>query len=131
MLWSDRFSTGVPRLDAQHQLLFRMVDDFRLAVEEGRGERVYGEFLASLELYSRMHFSAEEECMFRFRCPAAAANRVGHEAFRVMVAELRRSQAESGFRLQDADHATRELDHWLIEHIGRIDTQLLPLVAKG
>lgn len=128
--WSERFATGVPHLDHQHRMLFQMVGDFATAVEEGRGERVYREFLRSLELYARMHFAAEDECMFRFTCPAAATNTAAHERFRGVVADLAAAERRSGFDQDDATRAIAAMEHWLENHIGRIDTQLRPLVVE-
>ncbi len=127
MPWSERFATGIPHLDTQHRLLFQMVDDFRLALDEGNGQVVYGEFLRSLELYSRMHFGVEEECMYRFQCPAARVNLEGHQAFKELLDELTADHGSGGFRPEAAQRAALHLDRWLVEHIGRIDTQLRPL----
>lgn len=127
--WSERFATGVPHLDQQHRMLFQMVGDFAAAMEVGRGEGVYREFLASLQLYARMHFGAEEECMLRFHCPAARANAAAHLQFRGLVEELRGEEGRLGFRRADALRAVAALEEWLVEHIGRIDTQLRPLVV--
>lgn len=131
MPWSPRYATGIPHLDAQHQVLFRMVDDFRLALDDGDGHMVYGEFLRMLELYSRTHFGAEEECMYRFQCPAARENLDGHVNFKVMLDEFQASFDASGFLPETAQDAAGRLEHWLVAHIGRIDTQLRPLVDMG
>lgn len=128
MEWSERFATGIEHLDNQHRMLFRMETDFSHALEEGGGERVYGEFLRSLEMYSRIHFGAEETCMHRFQCPAAAANLDGHRAFRDLLADSQGRLLAEGYRRGDALLLAEELRTWLVEHIGRIDVQLRPLV---
>lgn len=128
MEWQQQFSTGVDHLDNQHRMLFRMEGDFTLALEEGRGEQVYDEFLRSLEMYSRIHFGAEEECMFRLHCPAGAANLEGHQVFRGLLDDSSAALRTRGFRRQDAVALAASVRNWLVTHIGRIDTQLRPLV---
>ena len=78
MKWSDSYATGIPRIDEQHKMIFQFAGDFRDALEEGRGEGVYGTLLKSLGLYIRTHFGFEEQCMERFRCPVAALNKEAH-----------------------------------------------------
>lgn len=128
MEWSERFATGVEHLDQQHRMLFQMESDFSQSLAEGSGAGVYGEFLRSLELYSRMHFAAEEECMFRFQCPAAATNLDGHRAFRALLDDSDQKFKSRGYRRDDALATAEAIRLWLVSHIGRIDTQLRPVV---
>ncbi|MBK6494267.1 MAG: hemerythrin domain-containing protein [Gemmatimonadetes bacterium] len=88
MKWSEAFATGVSRIDDQHKMLFAMAADFRDALDESRGERVYAGLLESLELYVVSHFSYEEGCMARFVCPVAADNKVAHAIFVGMLEEF-------------------------------------------
>ncbi len=129
MKWTEAYATGVPHLDTQHKLLFQMTSDFLLALDEGRGQGVYGPFLESLDLYAKMHFSTEEECMLRYNCPAARGNAAAHQRFLGIIGELRRHFGERGYRREDAQDAVALLEEWLVRHIGGIDTQLRPLAA--
>lgn len=131
MEWTTEYATGIEHLDNQHKMLFRMESDFSHALDEGGGEGVYSEFLRSLELYSRIHFGAEEECMHRFQCPAASANLEGHRAFRDLLEESQALLTANGYRREDALATAERIRQWLVGHIGRIDTQLKPIVAGG
>jgi hemerythrin len=124
MKWSPTLSTGFDFLDAQHQMLFRMADDYAQALAVGRGERVYGLVLAQLTDYARAHFSREEECMERYRCPAAATNLDAHGRFLSALGEYRARYEEAGFCAADAERLCRFVEEWLACHIGRIDVQL-------
>lgn len=124
MKWSDAFIIGVDRIDHQHRMLFQMVNDFESNLEEGRGARVYGDFLHSLDVYARSHFSFEESCMERYRCPAAAENRSAHGNFIEFVSGFRVRFEEQGFVPHDASNLIETLDEWLSEHIGRLDVRL-------
>ncbi len=41
MEWSEKYSTGVERIDEHHRMLFKMAADYRVALDKGHGERVY------------------------------------------------------------------------------------------
>ena len=119
-----RFATGVERIDRQHKMLFKMAEDYRLALDEGQGERVYRAFLDSLDLYARSHFRFEEGCMEQCHCPAAQSNRDAHGRFVDVLAQFHQRYAAKGFDPADARGLTNTLDRWLADHIGRIDVQL-------
>src|SRR5579871_728880 len=105
-------------------MLFQMSEDFRLALDEGRGERVYGELLESLDQYTRAHFGLEEQCMARCHCPAAELNSNAHAKFIEELTGFRRRYAAFGFEVADAQSLVEFIDHWLADHICRIDVQL-------
>jgi hemerythrin len=131
MQWSEAFATGVDRLDEQHKLLFKMTGDFRAALDEGRGQRVYGTLLVALDTYARSHFRFEESCMERYRCAVAAANTKAHEGFVTLLNDYRARYEARGFDPTEARTLIDTLDQWLESHIGRIDVQLRESVPKG
>lgn len=127
--WSVAYATGIERIDDQHKMLFKMSEDFRTTLNEGRGERVYGKLLEMLGAYARAHFGFEEECMERYRCPAAQQNRLAHKKFVEAIGVFQKSYAASGFDRADAQRVVEFIDAWLSDHICRIDVQLKPCVA--
>ena len=130
MKWSERYSTGVETLDRQHQMLFQMSEDYRTALDEGKGDRTYGLLLANLELFARLHFGAEEQCMARHDCPAAKVNREAHLQFLEQVAGFRQRFEQARFDRDEAYRLVSFLDDWLANHIGRIDIQLKPCLDR-
>lgn len=131
MQWSSEFATGIERLDEQHRMLFTMVGDFRLALDEGRGARSYGLLLGLLDDYARAHFEFEETCMVEYRCPAAALNHQAHAGFLRLISDHRTRYQARGFDAGDARTLVESLGRWLADHIGRIDTQLRDAVRGG
>lgn len=105
-------------------MLFRMVSDYREALDEGRGERVYGELLDSLDAYARGHFGFEDSCMVACRCPVAAANRADHARFLELLGVYRARFLATGFDRGEAQQLVDTLDNWLESHIGCLDVQL-------
>lgn len=130
MRWSEEYATGVERIDDQHKMIFKMAEDFRAALDEGLGERVYGELLQSLALFTRSHFGFEERCMDKHRCPMAQRNRDAHVRFLEVLSEFQQRYAVSGFDSVDARNLVDTIDRWLAAHICRIDVHLRQCVRK-
>ena len=128
MKWSEWYATGIRHLDEQHKMLFKMSEDYRVALDEERGERLYVSMLESLTAYASAHFGIEQDCMFRYQCPAAEANEKAHLQFIEVLDWFRRRHAERGFNAAEAERLVTFIDEWLANHIGRIDVQLKPCV---
>ena len=131
MKWSDDYATGNPQIDDQHRMIFRMAEDYRAALDEGRGERVYGGMLQSLDAYVRTHFGVEERCMDRYNCPVAEGNKKAHTRFVEVLATFRERYATRGFDSADARELVDTIDRWLVDHICRIDVRLKEVLGKS
>jgi hemerythrin len=129
--WSERYATGIQQLDEQHKMLFRMSEDYRASLDEQRGERLFSLMLDSLTAYATAHFGMEQNCMFRYQCPAAQANGEAHLQFIEVLGWFRRRHAENGFKAEEAQRLVEFVDEWLANHIGRIDVQLKPCVERS
>src|SRR4051794_13211320 len=121
MKWTNIYATGVERLDEQHRMLFKMVEDFQAALDQGGGVRVYGGLLQSLALYARSHFRFEEECMDRYHCPVAQSNREAHVKFIQFLGEFQQRYSASGFDHADACTLMDTLNLWQADHVCLID----------
>jgi hemerythrin len=62
--------------------------------------------------------------MTEYRCPAAAANKASHDRFAQVLAGFLERYAASGFDRTEARNLVDTMDHWLAEHICRIDVRL-------
>jgi hemerythrin len=131
MKWSDQYATGIEQIDAQHKMIFKMAEDFRAALDEGMGERMYGGMLQSLDLYVRAHFGYEEKCMVQYACPAAEANAKAHARFAEVLSGFQQRYAARGFDRADARDLVDTMDWWLSDHIARIDVHLREYVVKA
>ena len=130
MKWSEDYATGVERIDDDHKLIFKMAEDFRAALDNGKGDSVYSVLLDSLTLYCRGHFGFEEQCMRKFRCPVAEKNEKAHQSFLETLSEFQERHAASGYNYNDARELVDTVDGWLENHICRIDVHLKHCVNK-
>jgi hemerythrin len=130
MKWKDDYATGVQRIDEDHKMIFKMAEDFRAALDVGRGDAVYSVLLESLSLYCRGHFGFEERCMEKFRCPVAEKNKEAHGRFLENFSEFQKRYAASGYDYTDARRLVDTVDQWLDDHICHIDIHLKRCVNK-
>jgi hemerythrin len=130
MKWSDDFATGIERIDDDHKMIFKMAEDFRAALDEGRGDSVYSVLLDSLKLYCRGHFGFEEQCMRKYHCPVAEKNEKAHQTFLANLSGFQERYAASGYNNDDARELVDTMDRWLENHICSIDVHLRRCVNK-
>jgi len=122
--WDDRFLTGVPIVDEQHQELVRIINQLASLLAEGLEAERFSVIFKRLADYARMHFATEEDLMKLNGIPAALciAHREAHGRF---VEEIQQMKDEA---LRDpqraADALVRYLIAWLTFHILGADRQL-------
>lgn len=121
--WSDNFSTGVERIDRDHQALIGILNELEDAIARGRGSHVIAETIQRLSAYAQSHFTHEEACMFRVQCPVAGANKQAHAKFLQTVQASGQRLAGGGGALA-AQQVFRDLSDWMVNHILKIDTAL-------
>lgn len=113
--WDERYSTGIPVIDQQHQELFKAVRRLHDAFKHGRGQREVGVVLDFLSAYTREHFEAEEAYMTRIAFPELRTHRLEHQ---VMTEKVRDLQNRYYFDDPTAGMAASQfLYEWLRDHV--------------
>jgi hemerythrin len=129
--WDESMATGVDTVDAQHKQLIAWLNDLMAAISQGRARSEIQGLLAKLGAYSTFHFGHEEECMARYKCPAAEQNILAHKDFVVTLAALTDEFDRDGATAHLVVRVEVEMLRWLTTHIKRMDTQLLPCVRAA
>jgi hemerythrin len=128
LYWEDRFSTGDANLDFQHKYIFETFNKLSDAIaDESAGESI-NVILGRLKFYSDWHFGKEEECMDRYKCPAAQVNKNAHDAFRVMFNKYYDEYVKTGGSLDLVISVHKSLSDWLVNHILGVDISLYPCI---
>lgn len=83
-----------------------------------------------LENYILSHFKEEEECMFRFRCPAHKENKQAHSEFLDYFRAFRLRLGAEGYRSELVQELHDSCGLWIKRHILRIDVQLKPCLSQ-
>ncbi len=124
MEWLTSFETGDLRIDEQHKLLAKMLDEYTVALSEGKGKWTYGLFLDFLDRYERTHFGLEEGCLADRHCPLNERFIESRTAFRAIVDEFQSHFSANGFDVSNATTLTKNVAGWLISHVSAVMTTL-------
>ena len=129
LTWEEKYSTGVPQLDKQHQNLFKYTNDLEDYINNNFGsQETTNRMMQFLEQYIKVHFSNEETCMHKYLCPMAAKNKEAHQGF-IQKYKATVSKIKEG---KSGDKALKELhqflEAWIKEHVCKLDVQLKPCV---
>ncbi len=115
-IWSERFVTGQPQVDDEHQELVRLINRVGTlsAGESGAGGQI-ADILEALVDYAAVHFAHEEELMERIGCDPRHVDlhRKIHADFASQIVNMR--AVSSG--PSDIEYLLRFLSNWLAYHI--------------
>ena len=124
--WDESLRTGDEVNDAQHKELIRQLNLLMAAMTRGEGPTQVEPLLRFLDNYTVKHFSHEEQCMAEHHCPLAETNKTAHAVFLKKLAAFRQQlTADSSGGALLAIQLLRELSDWFMNHIRRVDAQML------
>jgi hemerythrin len=128
--WNEKFETGHSVIDSQHRMLIAYIN--RLEELSGNSHasnyeiELFSRFIEFLENYILTHFAEEEDCMFRFRCPAHKDNRIAHTEFLDFFRGFKLRIEIEGYSPEVVRELYAACVAWILRHILRIDVQLRP-----
>ncbi|MGK5088464.1 bacteriohemerythrin [Bdellovibrionota bacterium FG-2] len=128
--WSDKYSVGIPSIDAQHQHLVEMLNKIHEAMKVEKGEEALAEILAAAVKYAQVHFTYEEGLLAQAQYPELEHHKEFHIAF-AKKAEALIEQLKEGKQVLTIE-TWKFLKSWLQEHIQGEDKKYTDyLKAKG
>ncbi len=127
--WKDEFGCGVEEVDEQHRKLVGLLNTLEQMIADGieSGPDVDA-LLGELASDTVAHFSFEEDCMMRYRCPAARENREAHALFLDIFAGFQSEIGEQGTSAELLARLHETAATWVVDHILNVDVQLKPCV---
>lgn len=130
--WTDACATGVPKLDAQHRVLFDILNELEASLAAGpdAAARDFPDVVGKLRSYARAHFVAEELCMIANRCEAREANAGAHQDFLDTVSQTEQRLAAEGSSVELASHVHDYVAGWIMSHMMGVDTKLKGCVER-
>ena len=93
-------------------------------MKQQRGRAEIEGMLKVLEGSIKVHFSDEEGCMEKYRCPLAQPNLRAHAKFTETFYRLRGQFRVEGASAALAIAMQRDLLEWFVNHIRKVDTSL-------
>lgn len=126
--WTPELEVGHPEMDAQHQRLLAIINEYHEALERKAPQSTLIETFAKVADFAAYHFADEEALMAQCGFPQLSRHRRVHQQLVNRVSELMGDlRAE---RVGAARDIQFFLKLWLTAHIQDIDRQYLPYVAK-
>ena len=117
--WNERYSVGIPSIDAQHRRLIDLTNELYSAFLAGEANQVLERILEGVDDYTTSHFTAEEQLMRKHRFPRYAHHKAEHDKLLAHVKYLREASRTGKAML--TQEVLAFLQHWLLSHIIGID----------
>jgi len=130
LVWSDKYLTGIPRIDSDHQNLFLIVNVLYDNVHSGQENIKLSPLLSALGEYVKKHFTAEELIMRSANYP----NLSGHmEKHRALSRRVRGFVEQANENPQDVNvnELLEFLKNWLTNHVLKSDMDYVPYVKDS
>jgi hemerythrin len=126
--WNEQFETGHSLIDAQHRMLISYINRLEVFAQNtnpGAEEvELFIRVLEFLETYILTHFRNEEDCTYRFRCPAHSKNKQAHSEFVDFFLEFKLRLESRGYRTELVKQLSIYCSIWIQRHILLIDSEL-------
>lgn len=126
-VWSSRFATGIPSIDAQHQDLFAAVNDLGESFAAGRAHDQVKDCLRFLMNYTEEHFRDEEQLMRGMDYPGLSSHREEHTQ---LTENLNQLQARLEMGKTITMDVTILLADWLTHHISTVDMRYVDFLRE-
>lgn len=131
--WTDEYKLGLPAIDADHQQLLELCNQFLEAVQAGHTIRQLAAVLDQLILRTQAHFLAEERLLDRHGYPGLAIHKAEHERLLVQAGTLK-TRYDDVSQEDEIRHLTMEtadfLQFWLLDHIRTNDRPYRPFLMS-
>ena len=122
-----RMTTRIPEIDIEHKEWIRRYNEFDRAVTNGQGVAAIQATLDFLTEYAEAHFQHEESVAAEVHSPVQALNHENHDQYRAQLHEIRRWLAQEGASVVEVVSLKQDMEAWLLNHICKVDTRILPV----
>ena len=126
--WSNQYLIGDDTIDAEHEELFRLINDFHSHWLEAHDRHTIARVFNQLIVYAETHFRHEEQIMAEHGFPKLAEHKQEHEAMVEAIFQLHRSYMEENSHLEV--NTMKFVKSWLIDHIMENDYRFRDFLAK-
>jgi hemerythrin len=127
--WKNEYSVGNSHVDADHQQLFDLINEFHFVFTQNRDRKRIAHVLNALVMYSEEHFQREEQMMAASDYPLLEEHRQIHGSLFETVFELQTKFEQGAVKLES--ETIEFLRRWLIDHIVDHDMKYGRFLAKG
>ena len=113
--WTDKFIIDNGKIDEQHKLLVKLINELYAAFVEGKAKEQIGNIIEELANYTVIHFETEEEFFEKVNYPEINEHKKQHIGFVQKVKEFKGKHDTGEVSLSyDVMNFLRD---WLQDHI--------------
>ncbi len=128
MPWGPNIMIGIKRVDDQHKVLVRLINDLHKAMKTKQGKPALVKIMAELVDYTVMHFGMEEKLFSQYGYKEEKEHKAIHKKLVDQVLDYQK-------RLIAGDptvsiNLMTFLKDWLTSHIKGIDTKYIPFMKE-
>jgi hemerythrin len=120
--WSTQFELGHERIDAEHRIFLRLVNEFATRVDQGSGTDMLARTLNEIRKYAEFHFVSEENIMQELDYPRLDEHRGLHSRLLEALDGWMRDMSSGAIRPQEVQQA---LVDWFTTHTSQEDQKLV------
>lgn len=117
--WSDKFKSGVAKLDNQHKELIELINKLQRRIIKGGGKEEIGKVIESIYEHKSNHFAEEERLMLDHNYPQYEQHAKEHGEMLDKLSKLKEDLA-AGNNMATVE-LTGFLSDWLVNHISGMD----------
>ncbi len=126
--WTQDLSVNIDVIDAQHQKLVDMINDFYTQVANKSNKDLIGRLITQMREYTEIHFKTEEEYYERYRYKDVSQHVRKHKEFVAKVNDLEKRYSQG--KLIITFEITNFLKDWLVNHIQKSDKEDISKMLK-
>lgn len=123
--WGKQLETGIPSLDNEHKDIIACINSFFAKCDEGGGVGEIIDLFASLDNYTKKHFSYEENLQRINNYPGLEEQQRQHAIFLADLGEMKRTLEASGSTVKLTLTTKGRLIRWLSHHINSLDKEFI------
>ena len=121
--WSEQYSVGIDIIDTHHQYLFDCINSLFNSIKKNESAGQISKTLKKLEEYTFIHFSEEEKMMREMDYPNLEDHIKSHHSFENKIEEFQQELRHNP--LISLSPVVEFLKDWLVNHICKIDSQII------
>ncbi len=126
--WSEQYLIGNELIDAEHEELFRLINDFHSRWLNAHDRQDIARVFNQLVVYAEMHFRHEETVMEAAGYPRLAEHQQIHASMIDTIFDLHKSLMEESPQLEMK--TMKFVKSWLVEHILETDYLFRDFLAR-
>ncbi len=129
MEWHADYSVGNEQFDADHKIIFQLLNKFRATSQADIDDALVATVVDELIEYTKRHFEKEEDFMKDLRYPGLVDHVAGHDEMINTLNSLKSHKSTD--HIEFSNEVADFVDSWWVQHILEHDMAYKQYVLDG